>query len=185
MGSVLQLRNVSRIVVVAAVAALLVPSTARAFDRPDALHDASAFFARHDVDVRCPTVAEWTADRLVGNQAAPAQVMGYTLMFEDVVVLAPAVCAGALGVTDPALPLSQRATAVLVLVHEAFHVRRWEHRWVEHKVECLAIRRFTLGAILLGASPELARELLPHALAAHRRMGELSPQYADPGCLLP
>jgi hypothetical protein len=106
-------------------------------------------------------------------------------MFSDEIVLAPDVCEGMRGVTDAALRPEQRALGVLVLVHEALHVRRWKHRWVESRVECLAIRRFTLGAVLLGAPPELAAELLPYALAAHRQMGELSPQYTDPLCATP
>jgi hypothetical protein len=38
---------------------------------------------------------------------------------------------------------------------------------------------------LLGASPGLANELLPYALAAHGRMVSLFPEYRDPGCKLP
>jgi hypothetical protein len=100
-------------------------------------------------------------------------------------VLAPDVCEGTRGAADPRLHPEQRAVGILVLVHEALHVRRWKNRWVEARVECLAIRDFTLGAVLLGVTPEEAAELLPYALAAHRQMGELSPQYADPACPLP
>jgi hypothetical protein len=55
----------------------------------------------------------------------------------------------------------------------------------ESKVECHAIRHFSEGAELLGASPELANELLPLALAAHARMVALVPEYRDRRCKLP
>jgi hypothetical protein len=100
-------------------------------------------------------------------------------------VLHPALCAGALAVADPGVPVWQRAMGVLVLVHEAYHLRRWAWRRNEARVECQAIRHFRVGARLLGASPELANELLPVALAAHARMVKLFPEYNDPTCKLP
>ena len=86
---------------------------------------------------------------------------------------------------DPGLPLWQRAVGTLVLVHEAYHLRHWASWRSEAKVECQAIRHFTVGAQLLGASPELTNELLPFALAAHQRMVTLFREYRDPGCKLP
>jgi hypothetical protein len=106
-------------------------------------------------------------------------------MIDEYIVLHPILCAGVLGVSDVLLPLWQRATGVLVLVHEAYHLRRWRWRRNEAKVECQAIRHFRVGAQLLGASPGLANELLPYALAAHGRMVSLFPEYRDPGCKLP
>lgn len=164
--------------------ALLLAPGARA-EQPDRISEATAFFSHRHPHVLCPTTVGWTGDAIVSSQAAPERVLGYTRMFSDEIVLAPDVCEGARAVDDPRLSPAQRALGVLVLVHEALHVRRWRDRWVEAKVECQAIKRFTLGAVLLGASPELAAELLPYALAAHRQMGELSPQYLDPSCTLP
>jgi hypothetical protein len=62
---------------------------------------------------------------------------------------------------------------------------RWAWRRNEAKIECQAIRHFRAGARLLSASPELANELLPYALAAHARMVRLFPEYNDPTCKLP
>jgi hypothetical protein len=160
-------------------------SAERPATSPDRVAEAAAFFSHRHPAIICPTSLDWAEDTLVSSQAAPERVLGYTRMFSDEIVLAPEVCEGTRGVTDPRLRPEQRALGVLVLVHEALHVRRWRNRWVEAKVECLAIRRFTLGAVLLGASPELATQLLPYAVAAHRQMGELSPQYADPTCATP
>jgi hypothetical protein len=106
-------------------------------------------------------------------------------MAGDYIVLHPALCEGALGVNDSALPLWQRATGVLVLVHEAYHLRRWAGRWNEAKVECKAIRHFTAAAELFGASPELANDLVPYALSAHLRMVTLFPIYHARNCTLP
>jgi hypothetical protein len=97
----------------------------------------------------------------------------------------PLLCAGATAVSDRGLPPWQRATGTLVLVHEAYHLRRWKWRRNEAKVECQAIRHFVDGAERLGASPELANDLLPYALAAHARMVTLFPEYRDPRCKLP
>jgi hypothetical protein len=168
-----------------ALLALLLAPRAHAVDQPIGLDGATAFFAHRHPTILCPTSLDWNEDPLVSSQAAPEQVLGYTRMFADEIVLAPEVCEGARGVADPRLAPQERALGILVLVHEALHVRRWKNRWVEARVECLAIRDFTLGAVLLGGTPEEAAELLPYGVAAHRQMGELSPQYADPTCALP
>jgi len=96
----------------------------------------------------------------------------------------PELLLGALAVADPGVPLWQRATGVLVLLHEAYHLRLWRWRRDEGKVECQAIRHFKVGARLLGDSPELADELLPYALAAHVRMKVLY-DYRDDKCKVP
>jgi hypothetical protein len=106
-------------------------------------------------------------------------------MVDEHIVLHPRLCAGAAAIADSSVPAWQRATGVLVLVHEAYHLRHWPFRRNERKVECRAIRNFRRGAELLGASPELANDLLPYALAAHDRMVRLFPEYRDPTCRLP
>ena len=167
-----------------ALLALLLAPKAHA-EQPSRLDDAAVFFSHRHPTILCPTSLDWTDDPLVSSQAAPEHVLAYTQMFRDEIVLSPEVCEGTRGADDPRLRPEERAVGILVLVHEALHVRRWKNRWVESRVECLAIRDFTEGAVLLGATPEEADELLPYALAAHRQMGELSPQYADPACPLP
>jgi hypothetical protein len=128
---------------------------------------------------------EWLTDPIWGTNPNPQRAWGYTDMVNDFSVIQPALCAGAAGVTDPALPAWQRATGVLVLVHESYHLRHWKWRRSEAKVECQAIRHFVQGAELLGASPELANDLLPYGLAAHDRMVRLFPSYRDRTCRLP
>jgi hypothetical protein len=76
-------------------------------------------------------------------------------------------CDGALRVEDGTLPRWQRALAVLTLVHESYHLRRWRWAYDEAKVECRAIREWSTGARLLGASAGTIAELWPYALAFH------------------
>jgi hypothetical protein len=167
------------------VAVLLAASPVGAFDRPPLLERVAAAFALRPVDVRCPTMQEWVSDPIWGNDPNAQRAWGYTDMVNDFSVIQPLLCAGALSVTDVMLPAWQRATGVLVLVHESYHLRHWKGRRSEAKVECQAIRHFELGAELLGASPTLANDLLPYGLAAHDRMVRLYPNYRDPSCKLP
>lgn len=166
-------------------AVVVAATPASADDRPAELNRVASIFAQRDAEVRCPSIEEWVADPIWGTSPNAKRAWGYTAMLRDYIVLHPALCAGSNAVTDPTVPLWQRATGVLILVHEAYHVRRWPGRWSEAKVECQAIRHFTAGARLLGASPELANELLPIALAAHWRMVTLYPVYRPRICRLP
>jgi hypothetical protein len=158
---------------------------ASAYDRPPLLERVASYFAKRPAELRCPSVDEWTSDPIWGSAAGSGRAWGYTDMVNDYIVLHPALCAGALAVSDAALPAWQRATGVLVLVHEAYHLRRWTWRRSEPKVECAAIAHFTSAAKQLGASPQLANDLLPYALAAHARMVTLFPNYRARHCRLP
>jgi len=158
---------------------------ASAFERPPLLQTVAAYFAKRPADVRCPSTVEWVSDPIWGTAPNPSRAWAYTDMVNDYIVLQPILCSGAAAVTDSTLPLWQRATGTLVLVHEAYHLRRWKWRRNEAKVECQAIRHFVEGAGLLGASPKLANDLLPFALAAHARMVTLIPEHRDRHCTLP
>jgi len=164
---------------------LLAAPSASAYERPPLLQTVAGYFALRPAEVRCPSMEEWVGDPIWGTSPNPARAWGYTDMINEHIVLHPALCAGAMAVSDSTLPLWQRATGTLVLVHETYHLRRWKWRRNEAKVECQAIRHFIVGAQLLGASPELANELLPFALAAHARMVTLFPEYRDRRCRLP
>jgi hypothetical protein len=166
-------------------AALLVAPAALAYDKPSELQRVASVFAMRTGEVRCPSNEEWIHDPIWGIAPNPSRAWGYTDMIDEYIVLHPALCAGALAVADEGIPPWQRATGVLVLVHESYHLRRWRWRRDEAKVECQAIQHFRAGARLLGGSPELANELLPYALAAHARMVSLFPEYNDRRCRMP
>jgi hypothetical protein len=173
------------LVAIAAVALFGVAPVASGFERPPELQRAASVFALRGAEVRCPSNDECVHDPIWGLGPNPSRAWGYTDMIENYIVLHPLLCAGALAVADPSVPAWQRATGVLVLVHEAYHLRRWPGRRNEAKVECQAIRHFTAGAAVLGASSELANELLPYALAAHAQMVRRFPDYGDGTCELP
>jgi hypothetical protein len=178
-----------RIIAVAACAAsgVLLGQTpaASAYERPADLERVASSFALRAAEVRCPSPDEWIGDPIWGTGPNPSRAWGYTDMVGEYIVLHPALCAGAEAVAEPAIPAWQRATGVLVLVHEAYHLRRWAGRRNEAKVECQAIRHFAIAAQQLGTSAELANDLLPYALAAHARMVMLLPEYRDRTCKLP
>jgi hypothetical protein len=178
-------RLVATAVLIASAALAVQTPTARAYDRPAQLERVASSYALRAAEIRCPSSEEWVRDPIWGTGPNPARAWGYTDMINEYVVLHPALCAGAEAVSDPAVPPWQRATGVLVLVHEAYHLRRWRWRRNEGKVECQAIRHFAGAARELGASAELANELLPYALSAHARMVTLFPEYRDRRCKLP
>ena len=165
--------------------ALFAAPPASAYERPPLLQAVARYFAMRTAEVRCPSTSEWVADPIWGSAPNPSRAWGYTDMINEHIVLHPALCAGAVALSDRDVPQWQRAAGTLVLVHEAYHMRLWKWRRNEAKVECQAIRHFTVGARLLGASPDLANELLPFALAAHARMVRLFPEYRDRRCKLP
>jgi hypothetical protein len=164
---------------------LLPAEPAAAFDRPSSLGQVASHFALRPADVRCPTMQEWVNDPIWGNDDNTQRAWGYTDMVGDFSVIQPVLCAGAVAVADTTIPAWERATGVLVLVHESYHLRLWRGRRSEGRVECQAIRHFVEGAELLGASPELTNDLLPYALAAHERMIRLYSSYRLRKCKLP
>jgi hypothetical protein len=170
----------------AALLATLAPAAPiSAYDRPALLERVASAFALRPAEVRCPSMAEWVSDPIWGISPNPQRAWGYTDTVHEHVVLHPTLCAGAAGIADDKLPAWERAAGTLVLVHEAYHLRPWRYRSNEAQVECRAIQSFTRCAELLGASPELANDLLPYALAAHARMIKLFPEYRARRCRLP
>jgi hypothetical protein len=167
-------------VVALAVAVLLVVPPAAAYDTPTRLNEVAHFYSLGVGEVRCPSQAEWDAD-----PHRTSFGWGYTNMRRDYSVLAPHICEGALHVGGSSTPLWQQAAGVLILVHEAFHLRHWRFRRDEGRVECQAIVYFTEAATKLGASNEQADELYPYALALHLHQTQLFFRYRDPQCVVP
>lgn len=181
----MSMRRLLASIVIASIGAALSVQSAFAYERPPLIERVASIFALRPVDVGCPTMQEWVSNPIWGNGPNPQRAWGYTDMLHDFSVIQPLLCAGAAAVTDTAIPAWQRATGALVLVHESYHLRHWAGRYSEAKVECQAIHHFQQGAQLLGASPELANDLLPYALAAHDRMIRLYPNYHERACKIP
>lgn len=157
-------------------AALVLATAAATYDKPPQLNDIAEVYTLGVGEIRCPSVAEWNAD------FASSFGYAYTNMVEDYAVLSPMVCAGAASVGSAAVPQWQQALGVLVLVHEAFHLRHWRWRRNEGKVECQAMVYFRDAAVLLGATAAQAYELYAYAIALHAYKVSIFPQYRDPGC---
>lgn len=77
------------------------------------------------------------------------------------------------------------ALSVLVLVHESYHMRRWDLRANEAVVECRAIRHWQAGMRLLRVPQATIEGLKPWALAEHFRQEAKLPEYAQRSCLEP
>jgi hypothetical protein len=154
-------------------------AAAPAYEVPAPLVRVASEFALHEVDVHCPSSEEWAAD------AHAATAWSYANLRGDYVALHPTLCMGALNVGDPSVPAWVRAAGVLGLAHESFHLRPWRYRRDEGRVACQAIVHFRNAAQLLGATAELAEELLPYALALHWRTARLFPLYNDRTCRVP
>ena len=161
-----------------ALALVLVPA-GTAYEAPSRLNEVAHVYSLGVGEVRCPSRAEWDEDW------ASAFAWAYTNVREDYTVLGPVVCAGALGVGSADVPLWQQALGVLVLTHEAFHLRHWRFRRHEGKVECQALANFRDATRRLGATAAQAEDLYPYALALHGYKVRLFPEYRDPKCVIP
>ena len=160
------------------MALVLVPS-APGYEAPDKLIEVAHVYSFGVGEVRCPSRAEWDEDW------ASSFAWAYTNIREDYTVLGPVACKGALGVGSADVPAWQQALGVLVLTHEAFHLRHWRFRRHEGKVECQALANFRDAAQRLGATAGWTEELYPYALAWHEYKVTLFSQYRDPKCVIP
>jgi hypothetical protein len=123
--------------------------SARAFDVPARINQVASVYSLGVGEIRCPSEAEWNADFASSVSSA------YTNLHDDYTVLGPRVCVGALNVGKATVPAWQQALGVLVLTHEAFHLRHWRFRRDEGKVECQALVYFRDAAQRLGATAAL------------------------------
>ena len=160
------------------VALALVPNAA-AYELPGKVNEVARVYSLGVGEVRCPSREEWDAGW------ASSFGWAYTNVRADVTVLGPVVCAGALGVGSGGVPAWQQALGVLVLVHEAFHLRHWRFRKIEGRVECQALANFRDAARRLGATAEQVEDLFAYALALHGYKVRLFPQYRDTTCVIP
>ena len=115
---------------------------------------------------------------------------GYVALFGTALNLSQEACDGALAIVeqDVATPLIEQALGALSLTHEAFHLRLVlpiARRASEAQTECRAVKRVQQTMLELGASPGLADQLLPWALAIHYKEAALSKAYDWPGCRVP
>ena len=172
-------RGLGGLMILLLVLALVLVPSAPAYQVASTLNAAAHVYSMGVGEVRCPSPAEWDEDW------ASSFGWAYTSVRADYTVLGPVVCVGALGVGSPDVPAWQQALGVLVLTHEAFHLRHWRFRRDEAKVECQALANFRDAARRLGATAAQTEDLYPYALALHDYKVKLFPQYRDPKCSIP
>ena len=160
------------------LALALIPS-APAYQVANTLNETAHVYSMGVGEIRCPSREEWEADW------ASSFGWAYTDVRKDYTQLGPVVCTGALGVGGADVPAWQQALGVLVLTHEAFHLRHWRYRKDEGKVECQALANFRDAARRLGATAAQTEDLYPYALALHDYKVKLFPQYRDSKCVIP
>jgi hypothetical protein len=115
---------------------------------------------------------------------------GYVALFGSTVNLSEEACDGALAIADQdvSIPLIEQALGALSLTHESLHLRLelpFGRRASEAQTECRAVKRVQETMLELGASPALAAQLLPWALAVHYKKAAQSQAYDWPGCRVP
>jgi hypothetical protein len=164
---------------VSLVAALVFVPSATGYEVPSKLNEVAGVYSAGVGEIRCPPRAEWDQDW------ASSFAWAYTNIREDYTVLGPVACSGALGVGSADVAAWQQALGVLVLTHEAFHLRHWRFRRNEGKVECQALANFRDAARRLGATAAQAEDLYPYALALHDYKVRIFPQYRDANCVIP
>jgi hypothetical protein len=172
------------VVAAAALAGAARPAEARSF---------SSF------EPRLAPVASAIADRPVtvvcyrhGEPNDPWQwgAWAYVNLLEPTVNLSQEACDGALAIVegDMSVPVIEQALGALALTHESFHLKAelpFARRASEAQTECRAVKRVEQTIVDLGATPALANELMPWALAIHFKETSLSNAYDWPGCRVP
>lgn len=141
---------------------------------------ASEVAGRH-VEVACPSAEAWGQDFAHVFFGA----LGYTYVRNDLDSVArvdPVLCAAA------ALPVdgneADAGLGLLVVTHEALHMRWWRYRAKEARVECAAIK--LLPSLLEERFPlPEARRLFGFALAFHYWQSFEIPEYVYKPCRVP
>lgn len=96
-------------------------------------------------------------------------------------------CFGALAIDldVPEVTDGQKVLGLIVLLHEAFHLRPVPGASVEGITECRAFHNYDKGLRALGAEPEVVNRLMPRAIARHLYFVRRVPEYDLKSCKLP
>jgi hypothetical protein len=95
-------------------------------------------------------------------------------------------CDAIVDVNSKRFGAKRKALAVMVLVHESYHLREsWAGRGSEAKTQCAAIRHVRYAAQFLGASYEYALRLRDLAVGWHDKLSGDFPEYSLSGCAVP
>lgn len=176
-----------RLLALAAVIFLLVAAEASAYANYPELDATASWLAQRPVEVRCLTQDEADVDPAIAYHGASAYVdVTADDRPSDYAVFAPGLCEKLAALTDGSwrgrYTLSSLGWAVLVITHEAGHLRGWGWWRNEAKTNCWALRHIRYTALRLGASDDLAYGIRSWAVWWYRHQ---PPHYRLSGCGVP
>jgi hypothetical protein len=165
------------VVLLAVASACLLPAAAAAEYEDAKLGEVASVFAMQPVTVTCASADEdWTF----------AFAWGYVQPGVPVVHLDSYLCDAIVDVNSKRFGAKRKALAVMVLVHESYHLREsWGGAGSESETQCAAIRHVRVGAQFLGASYSFAMRLRDLAVGWHDQLGADHPEYGLAGCKVP
>jgi hypothetical protein len=142
------------------------------------LDSLASYWAQRPIKIDCPE--DWTDDPEAQG------TWGYTFLFSDEARVDPMLCDAALAVNQDKVgttPDWQIALSVLVITHEALHLRNWKWNADEGRVECKAIRSWPESFLMLSNwNLPAFRQAMPYALAEHYQLAAMVPKYNLKGC---
>jgi hypothetical protein len=96
-------------------------------------------------------------------------------------------CLGALSIDldVPEVTDGQKVLGLIVLLHEAFHLRPVRGASNEGVTECRAFHNYDKGLRALGAEPGVVNRLMPRAIARHLYFVRRVPEYDLRSCVMP
>lgn len=168
------------------------------YPRDAELGRVASIFAMRPVGIECPTWEQWSTDP-IGNNGAIGYTWGDGWDFAVVGYYGgKSLCAAARAIKSDGITTEDRgdglpyrftkadlALAVMVLVHESYHLRMsYRNRHLEYAVQCKAIRHWRYAVYFLGGSEALATRLWPYAWREHQEINR-NPVYRSTRCKVP
>jgi hypothetical protein len=164
------------VVLLTVAAACLLPAAASAQYEDAKLGEVASVFAMTPVSVVCATAAE---DPWHGF------AWGYVQLGVPVVHVDAYLCDAIVDVNSRRFGVRRKALAVMVLVHEAYHLRAWGGAGSEAETQCAAIRHVRYAAQFLGAPYMFAMRLRDLAVDWHDQLTGQHGEYHMPDCKVP
>ena len=168
-------------------AALILASGASGYATYPKLDETASWLAQRSVEVRCLTEEETSTDVNIALFGASAYVeITPEGKPSDYTVFEHGLCEKLLALYSNTwygtYTLKGIAWALLVITHEAMHMRGWPWWKDEARVNCWAIRHTRYTALHLGAADALSHLIVPRALWWFNHQ---PPEYQLPGCKVP
>ena len=165
-------------VVLASLGVFLATGVAQAAYYPQ-LDALASYWAQRPIQVNCPE--DWATDPWASGS------WGYTFLGSSEAYVDPQLCDAAMSLVSGTEDEDWRtALSVLVITHEAFHLRDWKWNANEGRVECKAIQKWPESVIFLQGwetwDTALFRRMMPYALTEHYELAAMVPEYNFEGC---